>query len=152
MEGALEEDKYSFRALNAQELEQKEHLIQSVGNIAAEIGFNLSDNGKRSDLAVLEEVLEHLSWMEHGEVCFVAVGLAFGTVLAATEPLEWVKFQDKWGEEISLKLRGYEYFIHPVSMMTKRAEKEEQIDLQYLFDELVRRVHEDGTRNMPTPN
>ena len=148
----MEDDKFSYRPLNSQELIQKEKLIQSIGNIAQAIGSGLSENGNRSDLPVLEQVLEHLNWAEHGEVCFIAVGLAFGKLLAATEPLDWVKVQDEWGEEISLKLQTHEYFIHPVSMIVKRAERGEEIDLQYLFDEMVRRIREDGPKQMPTPN
>jgi hypothetical protein len=83
---------------------------------------------------------------------FAAVGLAFGKVLAAVAPLDWVQVKDEWGEEISLKMRSYEYFIHPVSMIIKRAEKGEEIDLRYLFDEMIRRIREDGPRQMPTPN
>jgi hypothetical protein len=37
-------------------------------------------------------------------------------------------------------------------MITKRAERGEEIDLQYLLDELLRRIDEDGPRQMPTPN
>jgi hypothetical protein len=152
MNGAMEDDKFNYRALNSQEVADKERLITSVGNIAASLGTNLSDNGNRSDISILGEVLTHLNWGEHGEVCFIAVGLAFGALLAASEPLDWVKVQDEWCEEISLKLRTHKYFIHPVSMIVKRAERGEEIDLQYLFDEMIRRVRDDGPLQMPTPN
>jgi hypothetical protein len=78
--------------------------------------------------------------------------LAFGKVLASAAPLSWVKVSDEWGEEISLKLDGYEYFIHPASMIVKRAQNDEEIDLQHLYDDLIRRVQEDGPRQMPTRN
>ncbi len=125
-------------------------MLASLGRIAEAVGMPLHLDGRQSDLDALHEVLEHLNWGEHSEVPFTAVGLAFGKVLAGATPLSWVKIKDEWGEEISLKFEGYEYFLHPASMIVTRAEKGEEIDLHYLFEELTRRIREDGPRQKPT--
>ena len=148
----MSDDKFFCRALNPQEITSMENMLASLGRIAEAVGTPLHLDGRQPDLDTLQRVLKHLHWDEHNEVPFTAVGLAFGRVLAAAAPLSWVKINDEWGEEISLKLEGYEYFIHPASMIVKRAEQGEEIDLHYLFDELIRRVREDGPKQMPTRN
>ena len=148
----MSEDELSHRPLTAQETISMQNMLASLKRIGEAAGVPLSCDGRRSDLSALEKILEHLKWSEHGEVPFAAVGLAFGKILAATEPLEWVQVKDQWGEEMSLKLKGFQYFLHPVSMLIKRAEAGEEIDLHYLFEELVRLVRERGPQQMPTPN
>lgn len=140
-----------YRALNDEEQRLRDSGIELIEMVATGMGCTLSKDGNVTDLEILQDIVEGLKWPDD-DVMTISVGLAFGRVLAHRCDLEWVRFSDDWGEETSLKLRGYEYFLHPIGMMTKRVEAGEEIDLRYLYEELVRRIEEGGPQQMPTPN
>src|SRR5262249_10253712 len=102
-------------------------------------------------LEILQNIVDGLNWPDD-DVMAISVALAFGQVLAHRCQLEWIRMCDGVVDELSLKVSGYEYFIHPITIVTKRLEAKEEIDLRYLYDELVRHIEEDGPKQMPTPN
>jgi hypothetical protein len=98
----MSDHKSSYRSLNAQETASMTNMLASLKRIAEAVGTPISAEGLKSDIAALEKVLGHLDWSQHGEVPFTAVGMAFGKILAASAPLEWIKFQDEWAKKYPL--------------------------------------------------
>ena len=67
----------------------------------------------------------------------IAVGIAFGELIAARTGWEWVWVTDEYGAEMSLSPPGYMIACHPVSMIQKRIAASEPVDLAELCDETI---------------
>lgn len=65
------------------------------------------------------------------------VGVAFGEAIVTMTDYEWVRVKDDYGEETSLAPPGLRVVIHPVTIITKRIEKGESIDLRDLRDRII---------------
>jgi hypothetical protein len=72
----------------------------------------------------------------------IALGLAFGGVVLELGDFEWLRVIDEWGEENSLAVRGTKLYCHPVSMIQKRLDRRERIDLKWLSEETAKRLTE----------
>ena len=147
----MSDAKFSFHPFTASETVSFEKCLADIRSLADVIGTSLSVDGQASDLDILEDILRRLEWPKD-KYAIICTGLAFGVCLASAAKLSWGQVKDDWGEEMSLKLPGYQYFIHPVGIITKRLEDREEIDLHYLYSELLRRIREDGSRQMPDRN
>ncbi len=66
-----------------------------------------------------------------------AIGFAFGEFFVRRGTFEWATVDDQWGSEPSIAWIGYDAVAHPLLMMRKRIEREEQIDLSQLIDDTV---------------
>ncbi|MET0246710.1 MAG: DUF3806 domain-containing protein [Sphingomonas sp.] len=67
----------------------------------------------------------------------VAAGIAFGEIIAEKAGWEWVKVTDEYGVETALSPPGYMVACYPISMIQKRIETGEQVDLAELRDETI---------------
>lgn len=67
----------------------------------------------------------------------IAVGIAFGEMIAEKTGWEWVRVTDEYGAETSLSPSGYTIACHPISMIQKRIAAYEPVDLTELRDETV---------------
>src|SRR5471030_1083177 len=106
----MSENELSFRSLNEIEIADLNLQLARLKQIAADVGVQLFADGREPDLDVLSLLASDLKWPEH-ETAIILVGLAFGQILAAGAPLSWGLEKNEWGEEMSLKLAGYEVFI-----------------------------------------
>ena len=70
----------------------------------------------------------------------IALGLAFGRLFFELLPVEWLRVADEWGAETSLARKGTKAYCHPISMIQKRLERSEQVDLKWLSEETARRL------------
>ena len=63
------------------------------------------------------------------------LGVAFGELMLNKLPdFEWAKISDEYGEEICLCARSFILICSPISMMSKRIEDRESIDIADLAD------------------
>lgn len=67
----------------------------------------------------------------------IAVGLAFGEVIASETGYEWVRVIDEYGEETALSPIGLNAACHPISMVQKRMSNQEDVDLGELRDGVI---------------
>ena len=68
------------------------------------------------------------------------LGVAFGDALAETVGLEWVTFslgEDEWP---GLRLGETSLFIHPLTMISKRVEAGEDVDVIELFQGIAHQI------------
>ena len=70
----------------------------------------------------------------------IAVGLAFGEIIATKAGYEWVRVKDEYGEETALSPAGFQACCHPISILQKRIEKKETIKISELCDSVIETI------------
>lgn len=76
------------------------------------------------------------------------LGIAFGDALAQQMDLAWVMVEDDYGRDAALSLIGTSVLVFPQTMISKRIEDGEEIDIYELFDgtrAIVREASERGS-------
>ena len=68
----------------------------------------------------------------------IATGLAFGQLFLAEPDFEWVRVKDEFGEETAVALKEVQLVCHPVSMMQKRLNNNEAVDVSELLRLTIR--------------
>jgi hypothetical protein len=83
----------------------------------------------------------------------IALSIAFGETIARKTGWEWIRVIDEYGAETSLSPPGFMIACHPISMIQKRLDADETIDVAELRDDTIelieRRIAEGraGERN-----
>jgi Domain of unknown function (DUF3806) len=62
-----------------------------------------------------------------------SLGVAFGDVLACEFPLRWVMVTDEFGTDPTLRFKQTTVQINALTMISKRVERDEPVDLSYLL-------------------
>lgn len=65
-----------------------------------------------------------------------ALGVVFGDVLAAELDLHWVSYQDELGLSKALRWKKTENYVFPITMLSKRVQFAEKIDVLALFEKI----------------
>lgn len=82
-------------------------------------------------------------WVEPNEsVKLQCFGVAFGDALAQELSMRWVAVEDEYGRDPALELPGTSIVLFPLTMISKRIERGEDIDVQSLFEGVCGRVRE----------
>lgn len=64
----------------------------------------------------------------------IAIGLAFGDLIAGGSEFEWARISDKWGNETCVAVVGKMTHCAPISMIQKRISRAEAVDIDELRD------------------
>jgi len=84
-------------------------------------------------LLLLDTILSN-GWVEPTEtVKLQALGVAFGDALAQELGLSWVAVDDEYGCDAALVLEGTSVKVFPLTMISKRVEDGEAVDVRELF-------------------
>lgn len=70
------------------------------------------------------------------------LGIAFGDALAQYLSLEWVSITDEYGQDPALSLPGTSLLLFPMTMISKRVEEGEVVDVPELFQTIVASVQD----------
>jgi hypothetical protein len=73
-----------------------------------------------------------LAQRERDPADVIAVGLAMGEQMRKLGSFEWVRLVDEWGDETSLAVIGRKLACSPISMVQKRLDREESVDVAEL--------------------
>ena len=93
-------------------------------------------------LRVLDAILEN-RWVEPTETIKLQwLGVAFGDAVAQKLMLDWVVIDDAYGRTTSLNWPGTRIYCHPLTMISKRVEDGDLVDVHELFDLLCKRLSE----------
>lgn len=88
-------------------------------------------------LRLLDTVLRS-KWIEPTETWKLqSLGIAFGDALVQQLGLEWVAVEDEYGRDPALRLPGTTDIVFPLTMISKRVERGEDVDVRELFDVAV---------------
>lgn len=97
-------------------------------------------------LFLLQAIVD-AGWIEKSEtVKLQCLGVALGDALAQELGMEWVTVEDEYGRDPALRLPGTTVLAFPLTMISKRIERDEKVIVVELFDgvcEHVRRMKND---------
>jgi hypothetical protein len=71
-----------------------------------------------------------------------SLGIALGDALAQKLGLQWVAVQDEYGRDPALRLEGTSVLLFPLTMISKRIERGEDVDVYQLFEGVCAKVGE----------
>ena len=120
-------------------LEQQRAIVAA----AAKQHYGISSLRKTvADLSVLQRLIDDKLFSKTQTYELQSLGVAFGDVLASELPLRWVMVTDEFGTDPTLRFKGTTVQINALTMISKRIEKDEKVNLS----ELLRITREQLTR------
>ncbi len=85
-------------------------------------------------LRVIATILDS-GWIESNETWKLqALGVAFGDAHAQKLMLEWVTVEDEYGRDPALNWPGTAIYSYPLTTISKRIERGEDVDARQLFE------------------
>src|SRR5271170_7681746 len=99
----------------------------------------------KSDLPVLQDLIDEKVFNKSQSYELQSLGVAFGDVLASELPLRWVMVTDEYGTDPTLRFKDTTVQINALTMISKRIEKGENVNLSELLHitrEQLRRLSE----------
>lgn len=95
-----------------------------------------------SDLPILQRLIDDKAFSKRQTYELQSLGVTFGDVLTSELPLRWVMVTDEYGTDPTLRLKDTSVQINALTMISKRIEKDEGVNLS----ELLRITREQLTR------
>lgn len=82
-------------------------------------------------------------WVEPNEtVKLQCLGVTLGDALAQELGMRWVAVEDEFGRDPALELPGTSVVIFPLTMISKRIERGDEVDIPGFFDGICSKVRE----------
>lgn len=110
------------------------------------VGGHLADDSRKSfadvatKLAVIQTVLDN-GWVTADQTWHLqALGVVFGDILAELLSVPWVVVEDEYGRDPALLLRDGPVLAYPLTMISKRIEAGEIVDVTDLLMRTARSV------------
>jgi hypothetical protein len=86
-----------------------------------------------ADLQVLQRLIDDKVFNKTQTYELQSLGIAFGDVLENELPLRWVMVTDEYGTDPTLRFKGTTVQINALTMISKRIEKDEKVNLSELL-------------------
>jgi len=109
---------------------------REVADLAARRLGIIKLKGDKSDLSILQNIVEKKLIRQEDVRGWQGLGIVFGDVLAAEFDLHWVSYADDVGTSKALRWRKTENYVFPVTMFSKRKQFNEKIDVFAVFDKI----------------
>lgn len=93
-------------------------------------------------LVLLQAILD-AGWIDKSEtVKLQSLGITFGDALAQKLEMEWVTVEDEYGKDPALRFPGTTVIAFPLTMISKRIERDETVNVAQLFKGICEDVRE----------
>jgi hypothetical protein len=94
-------------------------------------------------LALINKILEN-NWIGPEETLKLqCLGVTFGDALVQQESsLSWVAVEDEYGRDPALNFQGTSILMFPLTMISKRIENGEKVDVYTLFGQTLKKLEE----------
>ena len=112
-----------------------EHVIQEA------LGSRM--DGTRNDLSLIQRVLDQGSIEREATYTLQALGLAFGRAfIHENTGYDWWMVEDEYGRDPAIRYKRSSLLAFPRTMLSKRVEDGESVNVVELYDGLTRRLTE----------
>lgn len=99
--------------------------------------------GTVADLAALQKVIDSKIVEPEATYSLQALGLAFGKVFIGTQAnYDWWMVEDEYGRDPAIRYKQTTLLLFPKTMISKRVEDGEQVDVVEIFEGLKETVRE----------
>lgn len=92
--------------------------------------------GGAVDLPLMQQVYEGGPYTNDAISEVIALGTAFGDVLARTLGMSWVRYCDEEAEELALRYENTDVVVFPRSLLLTRLEEGGTVNLNAIYDEV----------------
>ena len=127
---------------DAARLEQQRAVVAA----AAKRSGTASLTGTKSDLPVLQRLIDDKVFKKSQTYELQCLGVVFGDVLTSELPLRWMMVTDEYGKDPTLRFKKTTVQIHALTMISRRIERGEHVDVS----ELLRTTREQLAQIGPT--
>ncbi|HUQ04486.1 MAG TPA: DUF3806 domain-containing protein [Kofleriaceae bacterium] len=119
------------------DLERLAEQVVRVGQLAAEhLDADLTDDD--SDLDVVQELLDLGAVPPDATYDLQCLGIVFGMrVVEAMDGVDWAIVEDEFGRDPALRYLDTSLLVFPLTMIAKRVEDGEDVDVRDLFTHLL---------------
>jgi hypothetical protein len=100
----------------------------------------------KTDLPVLQKLIDDRVFNKSQTYEFQCLGVAFGDVLAREFPLRWVMVTDEFGTDPTLRFKKTTIQINALTMISKRVERDEPVSVQWLLDKTREQLADKGRK------
>ncbi len=101
-------------------------------------------------LTLVDTILRN-NWIAPDETLKLqCLGVTFGDALAQRLGLTWVAVEDKYGRDPALTLEGTSVLVFPLTSISKRIERGEEVEVYRLFEDAcstIERLRREGIHN-----
>lgn len=112
-----------------------EHVVQEA--------LGSSMDGTKNDLSLIQRALDQGSIEREATYTLEALGLAFGRAfIHENTDYDWWMVEDEYGRNPAIRYKRTSLLAFPQTMLSKRVEDGETLDVVELFDGLTRRLTE----------
>src|SRR6185437_6554197 len=116
--------------------------LMHAGSVAEEISGKSLD-GTLADLTVLQEILDARAIERDATYTLQALGIAFGRVFLQSHPgYDWWMVEDQEGRDPAVRYRNTTVLCFPQTMLSKRIEEGETVNVAELFGQLSQRLEQ----------
>jgi hypothetical protein len=129
-DGSAAETKFfELSSKDAQRLDQQRAFIAKV--VQQKYGTTALTKTEK-DLPVLQRLLDDHVFGKTQTRELQSLGVVFGDVLTSEFPLRWVMVTDEFGTDPTLRFKDKIVNINALTMISKRVERDEHVNLQLL--------------------
>ena len=116
-------------------------LVHAEHVIGEALGSKL--NGSRADLLLIQNLLDAGTVEREATYTLQSLGLAFGKVfIEENADYDWWMVQDEFGRDPAIRYKQSSLLAFPRTMLSKRIEDGESVNVTELFDGLCREMKE----------
>ena len=108
---------------------------ETMDLIARRLGV-LNLKGDKSDLKVLQNLVDRKAIGRDDVRGLQSLGIVFGDVLVNEYGLSWVSYEDDVGTSKALRWKKTENYVFPVTLFSKRVQFKENINMTGVFEEI----------------
>ena len=108
---------------------------ETMDLIARRLGV-LNLKGDKSDLKVLQNLVDRKAIGSDDVRGLQSLGIVFGDVLVNEYGLSWVSYEDDVGTSKALRWKKTENYVFPVTLFSKRVQFKENINMTGVFEEI----------------
>ena len=108
---------------------------ETMDLIARRLGI-LNLKGDKSDLKVLQNLVDRKAIGRDDVRGLQSLGIVFGDVLVNEYGLGWVSYEDDIGTSKALRWKKTENYVFPVTLFSKRVQFKENINMTGVFEEI----------------
>ena len=108
---------------------------ETMDLIARRLGV-LNLKGDKSDLKVLQNLVDRIANGRDDVRGLQSLGIVFGDVLVSEYGRSWVSYEDDVGTSKALRWKKTENYVFPVTLFSKRVQFKENINMTGVFEEI----------------
>lgn len=109
--------------------------------LARQLGI-VKIQGNKNDLSALQQLVDRKILTKTQVEEWQGIGILFGDIMAREFSLKWVNYEDDLGVNKALRYRNTDNFFFPVTMFSKRAKFDEEIDMFEVYAKLESQIDE----------